>query len=70
MYFLGTVFIAMATSGWPAYGYVGPGAGLSMIGAFFALVGGIILALAMVLAYPIRRMLKRRKDLSAPDKDQ
>lgn len=45
----------------PALAYVGPGPGLSMIGSFFTLVGGIVLALLMVLAYPIRLMLKRRK---------
>jgi len=45
----------------PAYAYVGPGPGLSMLGSFFTLLGGIALALFMLLFYPIRLLLKRRK---------
>lgn len=45
----------------PALAYVGPGPGLSMIGSLFALLGGVALALGMVLFYPIRLWLKRRK---------
>lgn len=45
----------------PAHAYIGPGPGLSMVGSLFALIGGVFLALFMVLLYPIRLMLKRRK---------
>lgn len=44
-----------------AYAYIGPGPGLSMLSSLFTLLGGVALALLMVLAYPIRLMLKRRK---------
>ena len=51
--------------------YVGPGAGLSMIGSFLALLAGIGIALFFVLLYPIRLLLKRRKQkktVITPDK--
>lgn len=44
-----------------AQAYVGPGPGLSMIGSFFTLIGGIFIALLMILIYPLRIMLKRRR---------
>ncbi len=41
--------------------YIGPGAGLSAIGAFIALVAGIILAIFGFLWYPIKRLLRKKK---------
>lgn len=39
----------------PAYAYVGPGAGLSAIGAILALLGAVCLALLGFVWYPIKR---------------
>jgi hypothetical protein len=50
----------------PAYAYVGPGPGLSMLGSLFTLLAGIFLALFMVLFYPIRLLLKKRKNARKP----
>lgn len=50
-----------------AYAYIGPGPGLSMLSSLFTLLGGVALALLMVLAYPIRLMLKRRKANKKPE---
>ena len=44
-----------------AMAYVGPGAGLSAIGAFIAVVVGIILAIFGFLWYPIKRLLRKKK---------
>lgn len=41
--------------------YVGPGAGLSLLGALWALVVALGLAVAFVVAWPVRRMLRRRQ---------
>ena len=41
--------------------YIGPGAGLSAIGAFIALVAGSILAIFGFLWYPIKRLLRKKK---------
>ena len=45
----------------PALAYVGPGAGLSLLGAFWGLLVAILAALAFVVVYPIRRMMRARK---------
>jgi threonine/homoserine/homoserine lactone efflux protein len=45
----------------PAAAYVGPGAGITLIGAVIGLVSAIFLALFAVLRWPIRRYLARRK---------
>ncbi len=44
----------------PAAAYVGPGAGLSALGALVALVGSFFLLLAGFVWYPIKRMRRRR----------
>lgn len=51
------VFLLPAIS----FGYVGPGAGLSAIGTVLALIGGIFLAIAGFVWYPIKRLLKKRR---------
>ena len=43
-----------------AAAYVGPGAGLSLLGALWGLLLAIGAALAFVLLWPLRRYLKRR----------
>lgn len=45
----------------PAQAYVGPGAGVTLIGALVGLVSAIGLALWAVIRWPIRRLLARRK---------
>lgn len=46
--------------GQDAFAYIGPGAGLSMIGAFWGLVVAVLAALSFLLLWPIRRMFKKR----------
>lgn len=41
--------------------YLGPGTGLSAIGAFIALVAGLIIALFGFVWYPIKRLLRKMK---------
>ena len=47
-----------------AMAYVGPGAGLSAIGLFLAIVVGVIVAIFGFLWYPIKRILRacRKRD--------
>src|SRR5690606_22873075 len=42
--------------------YVGPGAGLSLLGALWALIVAIAAALASIIAWPIRRMRRRKRE--------
>ncbi len=53
--------LLMAVLPTAAFAYVGPGAGLGLLGALWALVAAIGTALVFVLAWPIRNMLRRRR---------
>ena len=44
-----------------ALAYVGPGAGLSAIGSFLALIAALFLALVGFIWYPVKRLLRRNK---------
>ncbi len=43
-----------------AIAYIGPGTGLSAIGAFLAVIVGIIVALIGFIWYPIKRLLRKK----------
>lgn len=45
--------------GQDAFAYIGPGAGLSMLGAFWGLVVAVLAALSFLLLWPIRKMFKK-----------
>ena len=44
-----------------AQAYIGPGAGITFIGALIGVVLAILSAISFILFWPIRRFLKRRK---------
>lgn len=44
------------------HAYVGPGAGLSAIGSFLALLAAILIAIVGFLWFPIKRLLRKRKN--------
>ncbi|WP_143710189.1 hypothetical protein [Parvibaculum lavamentivorans] len=48
----------------PALAYVGPGAGLSVIGALIGVLLAVGAAAAFVIGWPIRRMMRRRQQLA------
>jgi hypothetical protein len=53
--------MALATIPEAAFAYVGPGAGISVFGALWGLILGVVTALGIVLFWPIRIMLRKRK---------
>lgn len=46
----------------PAMAYIGPGAGLSLLGALWGLVAAVGAALLFVILWPFRRMLRRKRE--------
>ena len=44
-----------------AAAYVGPGAGISMLGALWGLIIGVVMAVGVILFWPIRMMLRKSK---------
>ena len=50
----------------PAMAYVGPGAGLSLLGAFWGLAVAILAALAFVIVWPVRRLMRARRRPTEP----
>jgi hypothetical protein len=44
----------------PAWAYVGPGAGLTVIGAALAFLAAIVLAVLGFVWYPIKRLVRAR----------
>jgi hypothetical protein len=64
--FAGFVVVAVTQSE-VALAYVGPGAGVTMLGALWAVVAGILLGIAGLLIWPIRAFLHRRKAAQTPN---
>ena len=56
---LGLSCCLLASSPEPVAGYVGPGAGLTVIGAAVALVAGIVFSIFGFVWYPVKRLLRR-----------
>jgi hypothetical protein len=49
-----------------ALAYIGPGAGVSFLGSLWAILVGIVLALAAILFWPIRWLLRRARRRTPP----
>ena len=65
-------FALVLLLGLPAisYAYVGPGAGLSIIGSLLAFLAAIIVGISGFLWFPIRRLMKKRKQAKAQASDR
>lgn len=44
-----------------ALAYVGPGAGVSVLGALWGLIAGVVMAVGVILFWPIRMMIRKSK---------
>ncbi|MEQ8327118.1 MAG: hypothetical protein RIE84_01090 [Parvibaculum sp.] len=58
--FLTGLAVSLAVAS-PAMAYVGPGAGLSVVGALAGVVMAVGAALVFIVGWPVRRMMRRRK---------
>jgi hypothetical protein len=59
--FLLLVFSASADA------YIGPGAGLSVLGSLWAILVGLVIALFAILTWPIRILWRRLRGVRKPD---
>ncbi|HKK30023.1 MAG TPA: hypothetical protein VKA18_06470 [Alphaproteobacteria bacterium] len=55
-----TAAVLISVAG-PAMAYIGPGAGITAIGTFFGVVGAVVLLIIGFLWYPLKRILRKRK---------
>lgn len=64
-----------ATTAWlgvaaPAMAYVGPGAGLTLLGALWGLIAAVVMTVGFIVLWPFRRYLfgrRRKGDLAAEE---
>lgn len=53
--------VAALLAAGPAAAYMGPGAGLGMIGSLVAVIGAVLIALLGLVILPVRMILKKRR---------
>ena len=63
--FAAALAVVLASVAPPALAYIGPGAGISAIGTFFAVIGAVVLLVVGFLWYPVKRMLRKKKEAPA-----
>lgn len=51
----------LALSASPAAAYIGPGAGISVLGSLLGILATIVVAIGAILFWPIKKLMKRRK---------
>lgn len=56
-----TALFLLALIASPAAAYVGPGAGISVLGSLLGILATIFVAIGAILFWPIRKLIKRRK---------
>ncbi|MEZ5832815.1 MAG: hypothetical protein R3D05_16705 [Dongiaceae bacterium] len=62
---LAATVAALAFAACPAFAYVGPGAGLTLLGALWGLVLAVVMSIGFVVLWPFRRLLRRNKHANA-----
>ena len=48
-----------------ALAYIGPGAGISVLGSLLGILGTIVVAIGAIIFWPLRKFLKRKKQAKA-----
>lgn len=53
--------LLLALSAGPAAAYIGPGAGISVLGSLLGILATIVVAISAIVFWPIRKLMRRRK---------
>jgi hypothetical protein len=53
----------------PAYAYMGPGAGLALIGSLFALIAALGIGVLGLVWYPLKRLIRMKQGSENQDDD-
>jgi len=64
------VFLILVVTTSPAAAYIGPGLGAGTIAVVLGIIGSVFLALFAIIYYPIKRMLRRKKQSAKSDTRQ
>jgi hypothetical protein len=51
----------------PLHAYIGPGAGISVLGSLLGILATILVAMGAIIFWPLRKLLKRRKAAAQAD---
>lgn len=57
---------AAALAAAPALAYVGPGAGLTLLGALWGLIVAVVVSVGFILMWPLRRLMRRNRQAASP----
>jgi uncharacterized membrane protein len=63
---MGPIVLVLTLLATPAYAYIGPGAGITVLGALWAVVVALVLAVAAVFLWPLRALLRRHRRAPHP----
>ncbi|MGA9575467.1 MAG: hypothetical protein WBS20_16115 [Lysobacterales bacterium] len=55
------LLITLLAMAMPADAYIGPGAGISVLGSLLSILATIFVAIGAILLWPLRTFMKRRK---------
>lgn len=61
------VFVLLILLAVPATAYIGPGAGISVLGSLLGILATIVVAIGAIVMWPLRKLLKKKRQKSAPE---
>ena len=54
----------------PASAYIGPGAGISVLGSLLGIIVTIVVAIGAIIMWPLRKVLKKRRQNASAEGEQ
>lgn len=64
-----SIMLLLCAVSLPAFAYIGPGSGISLLGGIWTVLVGFVLVLGAILFWPIRYMIKRLRAKKTPEQD-